>query len=195
MSYVAPRRVTFCCNIAAGRQEMLRRGCGHDLCIKIRGTNPASRRGSTALAVMLVAPVNGAPALLLTKNYAEAEYGMTAGIRNLHATDGGCYLKAGARLLESDAKIPERFVRSRVDFLTFRRLRESNTPVLIGKLREQDMWACFGMSYTNDSCTTRLFRYDYSKYWRVVDTWHIRPVADGVRHVCAEVNLHVGGRP
>jgi hypothetical protein len=187
--------VSFHLQGAAARNDFPSCACGHDLCFKIRATNPATPKACTALAVVLVAPVNGAQALLLTKNCsAEAEYGMTAGVRNLLPDDCGCYLNASARILREDANIPEALVHSHVTFSSFRRLRKTGVPVLVGKMCELNIRDFDGMSCAHASCTTRLFRYDYSQHWRVVGTRYIRPVSDGVRHVCAEINLNVCGR-
>jgi hypothetical protein len=88
----------------------LRMDCDHVLRTKIRvsrALNANSRKGSSEVAAILVGVINGAPAILLTKAYpAENSYGLTAGARQLAFDDCDCYIKAAARILETDADIP-----------------------------------------------------------------------------------------
>jgi hypothetical protein len=66
----------------------------------------------------------------------------------------------------------------------------AGTPVLIGKVQQQDMRNFAAMSSViNWSTTTRLFRFNYKSTWRIVGARDVRPIAQSVRQICAEINL------
>lgn len=113
------------------------------------GARRGTRRRSAALAVVLVSVVGGRAVALLTRADGEAEYTFTAGCRWLEEPEeseepgkppacsrrsetqwqreGGCYMRAAARILEKDANIDAKLVQERVHFFATPRL-PSGTP-------------------------------------------------------------------
>jgi hypothetical protein len=174
--------------------------CGHELCSRIRHSNPRKRPGAKA-GVLLVSSVRGAPAVVLTRGVLESEigYGLTAGLRALEECDRGCYVAAARRMLRRDVGISERVSEHKIVFRTFLRLCEnlaSGSPVLIGYVSERDMRELETRLPLSKPSATRLFRISYdSMIWRTVGERTERKVSSNVRTLIAQINITALGWP
>jgi hypothetical protein len=107
-------------------------GCSHRACAHIKRTNERPSPHTTHssgrfLAVILLGNFDGHDVALLTRSSAETEYNFTAGSRMLQPVDGGCYVRAAARILCQDANISQYLSKGKIAFFAAPRLK-NGTP-------------------------------------------------------------------